>query len=179
MPVLIIFRFEECITERNLLNALHIDIIHKLRINVKENRHIDRLARIQPLLLEAEALDLAEILRHLSRGNTVCRNTDDVLVRGVRRRVECQRRLSGQHAHFSLLRDKFPGKDVGDGAIEGHADALCVGDGPETLTCVISYPVPCSFDGLASVAGCLADLREDISSVTNWVQSKEEDATIL
>ena len=76
------------ITQRDLLNAPHVRVIHKIRINIKENRHINRLARIQPLLLKAKTLNLAKIRRHLSRSNTIRRYADDILVTLIRRRVE-------------------------------------------------------------------------------------------
>lgn len=66
MPILIILRLEERITQGNRLYTLHVRIRHKLRINVKEHRHIHRLARIQPLLLKAKALNLTKVRCNLA-----------------------------------------------------------------------------------------------------------------
>jgi hypothetical protein len=71
MSFLIIPRLEKRITQRHRLNALHIRIHNKLGVNVKEHRHIHRLARIQSLLLEAKALDLAKIWRYLAGRHAV------------------------------------------------------------------------------------------------------------
>lgn len=122
MAILVIFRLEERIAQRNRLNALHIRIRDKLRINVEKHRHIHRFARIQPLLLEAKALDLAKVRRHLSWRDRVCCDPDDVFVGLVRRGVERQRGFAGQNAHFALLRDKLPGQDVRHRAIERYTD---------------------------------------------------------
>jgi hypothetical protein len=79
---------EECVIQRNRLNALHIRVIHKVRINIKEHRHIHSLPSIKPLLFKAETLYLAEIRRHLSGADTVRRNTDNVRIRVIRCGVE-------------------------------------------------------------------------------------------
>ena len=80
MPILVVLGLEEGIAERDRLDALHVDIRDKLRINVKEHWHIDSLASIQSLLLETEALDLTEVWRHLTWRYRVCRDSNDVLV---------------------------------------------------------------------------------------------------
>jgi len=151
---------EERITQRHLLNPLHGWIIHKLRVDVEEDRHIHRLPGIQPLLLEAETLDLAEILRDLARRHAVRRHADDILRRIVRRRVERQRRLAREYAHLALLRREAPGQHVGDGPVEGDADALCADDGLEGFGGVVGGAVDGGFDGLAAPAGGLADLEK-------------------
>lgn len=80
---------KESIIQRHSPNILGIDIIHKIGINIKEHRHIHRLPGIQPLLLKAKTLDLAEISSHLSWRDAVCCHAYDVLVRCVRCCVEC------------------------------------------------------------------------------------------
>jgi hypothetical protein len=95
MSLLIIPRLEKRITQRHCLNTLHIWIHNKLRINVKEHRHVHRLTRIQPLLLEAKALDLAEIRRYLSGCYAVRCYANDVFGRFIGRGVECECRLAG------------------------------------------------------------------------------------
>jgi len=82
---------KKCIIQRYRLNALHIRIIHKIRINIKKHRHIHSLPSIQSLLLKAETLNLAEIWRHLSRTDTVGRHTNDVRIRIICCGVERQR----------------------------------------------------------------------------------------
>lgn len=80
MPILVVLRLKECVTECDRLNTLHVDIRNKLRVNVEEDWHVDRLTSIQPLLLETKALDLTEVRRYLSWCHRVCCDTDDVLV---------------------------------------------------------------------------------------------------
>ena len=109
MPILIIPRLKKRITQRNRLNPLHIRIHHEFRINIKKHRHIDRLPRIQPLLLEAETLDLAKVRRHLARRYAVGCDADDVFGGLVGGCVECERGFAGEDAHFALLGDEFPG----------------------------------------------------------------------
>ena len=81
---------EKRITERNLLNAPHIRIIYKIRIDIEEDRHINRLSCIQPLFLKAKTLNLAKIRRNLSRRNTICCNPNNILVTFVRSSIESQ-----------------------------------------------------------------------------------------
>jgi len=94
MPILIISRFEERITQSDLLNALHIRIIDEIRIDIKEHWHVNCLPSIQSLLLETETLDLAEIWRHLRRRNAICRHPNDIVFSLVCSCVERQCRLS-------------------------------------------------------------------------------------
>src|SRR6266496_1584611 len=70
---------EKRITQRNLLNSLHIRIVHKIRINIEENRHIHRLPSVQSLFLKAEALNLAKIRSNLSWRNTIRRYPNNIL----------------------------------------------------------------------------------------------------
>lgn len=122
---------EERITQGHRLNPPHLRITRKLRIDEKEDRHIHRLPRRQPLLLEAKTLDLAEVRRHLPGTDAVGRHPDDVFGRGVGGGVEREGGFSGQDPHFALLRREFPGEDVGDGGVEGDAQAGGGGDGGE------------------------------------------------
>jgi hypothetical protein len=121
MSILVVSRFEKRITQRHRLNALHIRIHDKLGINVKKNRHVHRLARIQALLFETKALNLAEVRRYLSRRHAVRGYSNDILGRFVRRSVKSQGGFARQDTDFALLRDEFPGKDVGHGTVEGYA----------------------------------------------------------
>lgn len=52
---------EECIRQRYRINSPHRRIIHEIRIDEEEYRHIHRLAGIQPLLFKTKTLNLAEI----------------------------------------------------------------------------------------------------------------------
>lgn len=79
---------EKGVRQGNRINPLHIRIRRKIRINKKENRHIDRLPRIKLLLLKAKALNLAEIWRNLARRHAICCNTNDIRGALVRRGVE-------------------------------------------------------------------------------------------
>lgn len=104
---------EKCVVERNCFHTLHVQIIQQVRIQVKEHRHIHRLSSIQSLLLKAEALNLAKVRGTLSRGDTVCRNTNDVLVASVGGLVEGKGSFAGENTNFALLGDEFPGKLIG------------------------------------------------------------------
>lgn len=79
---------EKSVRQGNRINPLHIRIRRKIRINEEENRHIHRLPRIKLLLLKAEALNLAEIRRHLSRRHAICCDSNDIRRTLVRRGVE-------------------------------------------------------------------------------------------
>lgn len=94
MPILVVLGFEKRITQRHCLDPFHIWIHDKFRINVEEHGHVHRLACIQTLLLEAEALDLAEVRRHLARRDAVRRNTNDIFARLVGRGVKSERRFA-------------------------------------------------------------------------------------
>lgn len=113
---------EESIIQRNSINPPHTRIPQKLRINIKENRHIHRLPLIQPLLLKAKTLYLAKIRRHLRRRHTIRRDADNILLFTlVRGSIEGERGLAGEDADLALLRGELPGQDVGGGAGEGDA----------------------------------------------------------
>lgn len=158
MPIFIISRLKKRIAQRNLLNPPHIWVIRKIRIDIKEHRHIHRLPSIQPLLLEAKTLNLREILRHLSRRHAIRRHPNDILIRLICRGIERQCSLTRQDFHLALLRREFPGQDVGYGAVESYADAFGIRDGLEALRGVITFrpAVAGGFYGLAAPACCLA-----------------------
>lgn len=111
-----------------MLNALHVWIIHKIRINIEEDWHVDRLASIQSLLLKAKALNLAEVRRHLSWSNAVGSDPDNIFRRSVRRGIERQGSFARQDSNFALLGREFPRQHVGYRAVERDADAFVVGD---------------------------------------------------
>lgn len=95
MPLRIVLCLEESIAQCHRLYPLHVYVACKLGVNVEEHGHIHRLARVQPLLLKAKALDLGKVRRHLPWRYAVRRHPDDVLLRRVRRGVEGQRSLAG------------------------------------------------------------------------------------
>lgn len=159
MSTLIIFRFEKSITQRQLLNASHIRIIHKIRIDIEEHWHVHRLPSIQPLLLKAETLDLAEVRCDLARRDAVCRHPNDILVTLIRSRVERKRRLAGENLHLALLRYEFPRQHVGHRSVEGDAYTFrgCDGLQADGRVGTVSTSMAWSFDGLASPSCGLAD----------------------
>ena len=59
------------------MNVLHLPIERKLGIDVKEDRHVDGLPRPQSLVLEAEALDLVEVVPRLIGRHVVRRDAGD------------------------------------------------------------------------------------------------------
>lgn len=81
---------EESITQCDLLNTPHIGIVHKIWINIEEDRHINSFPSIESLFLEAETLYLAEVLCHLARRNAVGRHPNYIFVRLVGCSIECQ-----------------------------------------------------------------------------------------
>ena len=139
MSILVILRFCELsaytrpqarphqLTEKGIiqcdsLNPLHCWVSEKLRVDIKEHRHINRLALVQPLFLEAETLNLAEIRRDLGRRHAVRCDANNVLgLAVVRRCVERECRFSRQDTHFALLRREFPGQHIRCGTGEGDA----------------------------------------------------------
>ena len=81
---------EKSIIQSNSINALHIRIPQKFRINVEEHGHIHRLAFIQSLLLETETLYLAEVRRYLRGCDAVRCNTYYIfLFTLIRSCIEC------------------------------------------------------------------------------------------
>lgn len=109
MPIFIVPCFKKCIVQRNCGNVFHAWVVDKAWIDVEEDGHVDRFALVQSLLLEAEALDFAEVRGDLARGDAVRSHADDVLVALVGSSVECQSRLARKDAHLALLGHKFPG----------------------------------------------------------------------
>ena len=107
-------RTEESIAQSDSVDFVHRGVIVEVRVNEEEDWHIHRLSSIKPLLLETEALDFAEIGRHLSGCDAIGSHPYDVLVALVRCREKCQCRLPRQHTNLPLLWSKFPGHDVGD-----------------------------------------------------------------
>lgn len=162
MPFPIILRLEERIIQRDRLNAPHIRVIHKIRVNVKEHGHIHRLTSIQPLLLKAETLNLAEIWRYLARTDRICGYANDVGVRVVGRGVEGEGCFAREDADFALLRGELPGEDVGGRALEGDAESRDISDRSETGGRVCKRVAAVVANGCASPTGLLADLEEDV-----------------
>lgn len=149
---------EEGIRQGDGINLRHGWIIHKIRINEEKNRHINRLASIQSLLLETKTLYLAEVRRNLGGRDTICCHADDVFVALVCRSVKCQRGLAGENANFPLLRSELPRHHVRDGAIECYSQTPGRSYGLETGGWVFGGRMDASFDGLTAPAGLLADL---------------------
>jgi hypothetical protein len=115
---------KKCIAQGNLLNPLHVRIIHEIRVNIEENRHIDCLPSIQSLLLKTETLDFAEIRRYLTRGDTVGRHANDILLAFICSCVESESRFTRKYFDLALLGHKFPRQDIRDGPVKGNAYAL-------------------------------------------------------
>ena len=67
--------WEEGVTEDDVAHARGVRVRHKVGIDVKENRHVHLLARLQSLLLEAETLNLVEMDPGTLRGHVVRRYT--------------------------------------------------------------------------------------------------------
>ena len=70
-------RLEECIAESDLIGIFQEGVGLVVRVDVEEDRHVDLLTRVEPLLLETEALDLVEVGPGLKRNHIVGRNPVD------------------------------------------------------------------------------------------------------
>lgn len=153
---------KEGIVESYGLDTPHIQVVQQIGVQVEKDRHVHRLAGVQPLLLEAEALDLAEIRSALSRSDAVCRDTNDVLVALVRRCIEGQGGLAGQDTDLALLRYELPGQHVGNGGVEGDFDAVRrrYGDNARGDIFVLFAACAVGAHRLSSPAGRLADLKK-------------------
>ena len=105
-------RTEERVRQCDRIYFCHRRIVDKVRIDEEEDRHVDSLPCVKPLLFEAKALNFAEIWRHLCRSNTVGSNPNNVLGTLVRCRIKGERCLSRQDSDLSLLWCKLPGHYV-------------------------------------------------------------------
>lgn len=78
-------------------------------------------------------------------------------------RVKGEGRLAGEDADLALLRGELPGEYVGDGGVEGDADALGRGDGDDAGGNVqlAAAGAAVGADGGAAPAGLLADLHRN------------------
>lgn len=74
----------EHVRQHDFPHVLHVAVVHKLRIEVEKDRHVHLLAWPQLLLLEAEALDLVEVLAHLCGRHVVYRHAGDSFITGGR-----------------------------------------------------------------------------------------------
>ena len=120
-------RLEECIAESDLIGIFQEGVGLVVRVDVEEDRHIDLLTRVKPLLLETEALDLVEVGPGLERNHIVGRNPVDrseifyietsrcrsqsLLVCGILRSVEGESRLSRVDVHHWLLGTEVPSSE--------------------------------------------------------------------
>ena len=73
----------------------HGGVFCKLRIDVEEHGQVNLFMWVQPLLLEAEALNLVKVLASIERNNVVGRDANDCIIRGVGCCVEGERSLAG------------------------------------------------------------------------------------
>lgn len=103
---------EERIRQRDRIYFCHCRIVDKVRVNEEENGHIDSLPSVEPLLLEAKALDFAEIWGHLRWRNAICSDPNDVLSALICCRIKRKRCLTRQDPDLSLLWCEFPGHHV-------------------------------------------------------------------
>jgi len=88
--ILIILCLEKSVAQRDGVDFLHSWIIRELWVDEEEHWHVDRLALVELLFLEAEALDLAEVWCHLRRRYAVRGHTDNIRFTPVRSSIESQ-----------------------------------------------------------------------------------------
>lgn len=113
---------EEGVGQGDGVDPSHPRVIVELRVDVEEDGHVDLLVGIETLLLEAETLDLVEVLSRIKRHHVVGGDADDGFVCRVLGPVKGQRRFTWNHIDLCLLRSEVPldaGMRVG---VEGNFD---------------------------------------------------------
>lgn len=121
---------KEGVGEGDGVHPCHSRIVVEFRVDVEEDGHVDLLARVQPLLLEAEALrkdrswrrtfwnveisaeahlDLVEVLPGVKGHHVVGGDADDGFVGGVFGSVEGERRLT-----WNYLQEQLSSATVGE-----------------------------------------------------------------
>src|SRR5690606_39040951 len=91
-------------------HVVEVAVVGYLRIDEEADRHVDALARLEPLLGEAEALDLVEIGAGLDRRDVEGRGARDRHSRAIPRAVEDQLLLAQPDLDLALLRLERPGQ---------------------------------------------------------------------
>src|SRR6516165_12177967 len=118
--------------------AARFRITRQRRVHEENDGHIDLLMRVEPLLLEAKALDLVEINagrlgRHHER-----RMPDDRLIGEVLGREEHELLLAEMNPDLALGRLKAPRQIARDVAVEAHRNhPLRYGRSLESALCVV------------------------------------------
>ena len=113
-------RAEERVSERDGIDVAQLGILAEGRIDEEHHRHIDLLMRLEPLLGEAEALNLVEIDAGLQRRHIERRMPDDRLIAGVLGGEIDKLLLAEMHLHRALLRREAPRQARLDIAVELH-----------------------------------------------------------
>src|SRR6516162_1481844 len=113
-------RAEERVGQRDRPDIARFRIARQRRVDEENDGHIDLLMRVEPLLLEAEALDLVEIDagrlgRHHER-----RMPDDRLIGEVLGREEHELLLAEMNPDLALGRLEAPRQIARDVAVEAH-----------------------------------------------------------
>mmetsp|Transcript_27299 Transcript_27299/g.59629 ORF Transcript_27299/g.59629 Transcript_27299/m.59629 type:complete len:205 (+) Transcript_27299:229-843(+) len=116
---LLLVHFEERIRKSQSVHPLHLGVKCKLRVHVEEDRHVHLLARLQALLLEAEALDLVEVGPRLHGGDVVGAHAGDGGVAQVLCAEEGQHRLPRHAPHLALAGAELPLHAVAHVRVEG------------------------------------------------------------
>jgi len=106
--LLTLLGLEEGVGQSDGVHAGHPRVLVELRVDVEEDGHVDLLVRVQTLLLEAETLDLVEVLSRIKGHHVVGGDADDGFVCWVSGSVEGERRLTWNHKDLRLLRPEVP-----------------------------------------------------------------------
>lgn len=88
---------EKGVGECQVPDASHLCIQRKLWVNIKEDWHVNLLARSEPLLLKAEALNFVEVLTSLLRSHIVCGDACHRLIAEIVSCVKGQGALPWRH----------------------------------------------------------------------------------
>ena len=69
-------RLEEGVREVDGVGVFQERVVGVLRVDIEEDGHVDFVVGVEPLLLEAEALDLVEVLSGFERNDIVRARTE-------------------------------------------------------------------------------------------------------
>ncbi len=112
--------FKKRVAERDFMHVLRARVSAQARIHEEIHRHLHFGPRRQPLLVEAEALDLLEVDPRLLRRHVERRMPHNRMVRQVLRLEQYQRILPQPQLHRTLQRHESPRQPRRHIGVEQH-----------------------------------------------------------
>src|SRR5690606_31248191 len=112
----------ESVRERDLREMTRRLVLEDGRIDEEAHRHVDGLARLEPLLRKAEALDLVEVAARDLRRHVEGRRSRDRTVGRVLRAIKRQRVLAYLHVLRLLDRVECPAESRCNIGVETDSD---------------------------------------------------------